>query len=260
MLLVVASAAIVNVGNSSWQATGKPQSIAGSQVKVITIESRRASGITALGRGLRTTARGVVDQLPATNAFWVAVNERVKQRASEQVEGFCPGQSLHAIRRSFSRQSDENHHYLTTEWEVQLATPEVVSIVHTTTDYTGGFHNGIEIGVLNVMRTEAGWRELTLAELFKPELPWQQELATLLTRQLNQLRQERLEDMEDIELVEITDSQIEGALFSFTAAGLQFWYAPYSIGSWAEGTYAPLIPQTAFVGFLRSGDQVPIIW
>ncbi|MCW5556085.1 MAG: hypothetical protein KIS67_28505, partial [Verrucomicrobiae bacterium] len=70
---------------------------------------------------------------------------------------------VQAIRRSFRAQPDGNRHNLTTEWEVQLATPEVVSIVHTTTDYTGGFHNGIEIGVLNIVRTDTGWRELTLA-------------------------------------------------------------------------------------------------
>lgn len=243
--LAVACFFLINPGTATWKTLERNKSVAGLEVPLTVLKNKRVSNVKTFGLGHRIRAKAMVDQLPETNRFWMAVNEHLKFCGAEQVTEFCPSTPLRTLWSAFRYRDIPVDYHLTSEWQVQLATPDVVSVLNEIADYTGGAHGGMEIQTWNAIRTHSGWRELTLKELFKTNSNWQPELAKRVTTSLNRDRRERYfgdqETTEELEILEISAEELDNQMFTLCPEGIQFWYAPYEVGSWAEGTYNPMV-------------------
>lgn len=232
--------------SKTWKTLERNKSVPGLEVPLTVLQNTRASGFKAFRWGHHYHAQAIVDQLPETNHFWIAVNHHLKTLGAGQVADFCPSMSLQSLWNAIQNRAIPINYDLTTKWEIQLATPQIVSVLNWITDYTGGAHGGMEIQTWNALRTDLGWRELTLSELFKTNSNWQPELAKQVTKSLNLERRNRLFDTEaplgEFEEIVILAEDLEQRSFTLGPEGIQFWYAPYEVGSWAEGSYEPIVP------------------
>lgn len=130
-------------------------------------------------------------------------------------------------------------------WKVSAAGPKLVSLVGTWYDYSGGAHPNH--GYRALLWHTAAKREMKRAELFRPASSADAAIDEALCRGVNDAREEKgLEPDETWPCPKFRDAEF--ALLPANAGGgfggFLFLFDPYEIGSYAEGEYEVVLPQS----------------
>jgi hypothetical protein len=223
------------------------------------LELRVGSGFRAFNRGFRTDSEATFPRLPETNAFWATVNRHVREQTRESIRNFSDQPSWREFWSSVKEPSAMNAWEMKAQWDAEFVSPQLVSLIASYWEYTGGAHGNTGFGALNVVPDGPSFRELKLAEFFGPDTNWPAVIAAKLEQQINQRKRENWGDnfSEDL-AAKVVPGEIADAVFTITPGGFKFWFAPYEKGAYAEGVFEPLIPYSELVSLL--GTNEPARW
>ena len=90
-------------------------------------------------------------------------------------------------------------------------------------------------------------RKLVLADLFDDRKKWRKVVGGYIRRNLTK---------REASWPPKTDQDAVDAPFTFSPAGVEFHFAPYHVGSYAEGMYHVLVPYTVLKPVLRPGGPL----
>lgn len=148
-------------------------------------------------------------------------------------------------------------------WDEHFVSPRLISLLQTRYEYTGGAHGNSRHSSL-LWDTEAH-TEITLADLFQNTRSGAQSLLAITSALRDELIRQKIERMNMDPKGARTDQGLEelrastDVLGTFTLmpsdqpgkiGGLVFHFAPYVLGSYAEGSYHLGVPAKAFRNYL----------
>ena len=121
------------------------------------------------------------------------------------------------------------------KYSVEYESPDLLSIIFTCI-YTGGAHPDRYYVSFSAFLTPQSVSEVTLSNVFKPK-----------SNYLKFLSDYCIADLKKQGAGLIVNNYIKDLtkglnVFSFTAGGLKFYFAPYEVGSYAEGSYYVTVP------------------
>ena len=138
-------------------------------------------------------------------------------------------------------------------YELGCLREDSVSLVMKEYWYTGGAHGNWSFHPLNYWWVEDEFREVSLADLFIDTEHWDEELDLLIWEGYLELLAERV-DAKYLDAIEREEEYLEGihkdAPFHLSKEGIQFYYAPYALNSFAVGDFRILIPWAQMEGIL----------
>ncbi len=153
-------------------------------------------------------------------------------------------------------------------WEEHFVSPRFVSLMETRYEFTGGAHGNSTLSSLLWNLETHG--EVSLAELFAPGGGREQALQAIASHLREELVRQQVERF-DIELEEARSNpaleELRGnleVLSNFTlmpsevggkSGGILFHFAPYMLGSYAEGSYHLAVPFAVFERYLASSFE-----
>ncbi len=165
-------------------------------------------------------------QFTAGTAFCKAINDREARDARKTFD---------AGVADYRKIDDPDHRYETTiTFEVLHADDRIVSLLFLNYEYSGGAHGNCWFAAENYAWRDGKLVTLELAQLFDGKSPYIKRLADLCTKDLKRQHASWPEQM--------TFTAKSPPIFNITSAGLRFTFAPYEVGSYAEGTYTVIIP------------------
>lgn len=122
---------------------------------------------------------------------------------------------------------------------------DVVSMFISVRAYTGGAHDSLHFLPANYHIVDGEAHELSLADLFLPDAPYQETLSDYLMEEL-EAREAGWLMMGTLEALDEEMMRV----FTFSPSGLEFAFAPYEVGSWAEGPYFVNVPFEAVAAMI----------
>ncbi|RMF60527.1 MAG: DUF3298 domain-containing protein [Calditrichaeota bacterium] len=123
------------------------------------------------------------------------------------------------------------------ECRIHFFSPELISLLISISEYTGGAHGNLRFRTLNYTSIERNFRELTLNELFLPNSNYVDILSRLCVNDLK-IQGASLITSQQVK----TFSESDFSEFTINPAGLTIYFAPYEVGAYAEGPYQVFIP------------------
>lgn len=233
-----------------WKEIRSEVGIPGTTESGSVVACKRRTGMRAFGRGKQRHASASLVLLPPTHPLWVAMNTHLLAACEAEIDGFSLSLSDKSAWPIDQTDREEGRWELSINARVEFAARDFVSVVLERWDYTGGFHGQHETRVLNAIATADGWREVELKEFFRAEVDWADCIAGHVSHALQTLRQAQSGDQEPEDTPEASAALVERAAFTFTSEGLCLWFDPSEVGSYAEGTYSPILPYQHFVYLL----------
>jgi hypothetical protein len=146
--------------------------------------------------------------------------------------------------------------YDDTDMSVVYASPRLVSTLWNTSSYMGGAHGNFGY-VACTWRIENGRvREVILKELFQPNVPYQNVIATQILAKLR-AQQASLVVNGEVDLKGMLRLINDGGIaWSVHPSGIMFHFSPYVVGSYAEGTFDAHVPWKSLQTVLRKDGVV----
>ena len=130
---------------------------------------------------------------------------------------------------------------------VRFYSADLISVRGHIYEYSGGAHgNYADFGV-NYWWQNGQPRKLALADLFDDRKKWRTVVGGYIRRNLTK---------REASWPPKTDQDAVDAPFTFSPAGVEFHFAPYHVGSYAEGMYHVLVPYTVLKPVLRPGGPL----
>ena len=130
---------------------------------------------------------------------------------------------------------------------VRFYSADLISVRGHVYEYSGGAHgNYADFGV-NYWWQNGQPRKLALADLFDGRKKWRTVVGGYIRRNLIK-RESSWPPKSDQDAVD--------APFTFSPTGVEFHFAPYHVGSYAEGMYHVLVPYTVLKPVLRPGGPL----
>lgn len=136
------------------------------------------------------------------------------------------------------------------ECTIQVLSPALISLLITSWTYAGGAHGSLHFIGLNWHLTDGQATPLHLADLFPgPDTRWQRLLLNHVTAELKEKKATAILHGQRLELSDM-------AIFTLSPRGLSLWFAPYAVGSYAEGPFTVTLPLDRISEFLPAESPV----
>ena len=156
-------------------------------------------------------------------------NDVVQSLALEEQQAFfIEGQNLEISGEMFNGWTQE------TRYQIQYAGEQILSLLGRRFVYTGGAHPNTDYVVTNVRIVDQEVLEINLDDLFQEaDLP-----------ALSQYVSQELEKQGAAWILDgsVALGKAELELFTFSSSGFTFYFPPYSVGPYAQGTFEVLLP------------------
>lgn len=117
-----------------------------------------------------------------------------------------------------------------------LVRANLLSLLETRSSYAGGAHPNTTYRSLTFRRRGAEVRRLELAELFREGVPYRQRLLAEVTRALRARGAAWIVDGS----MQLRERGL--SVFTLSARGLTFTFAPYAVGTYAQGAFFVTVP------------------
>lgn len=123
------------------------------------------------------------------------------------------------------------------DFNVTYASEYFISIVFNNWEYSGGAHGNYDFDSYLLMNTPIGYRPMELGELFKHNADYTGRLSVLALADLK-AQGASLVTNGQIQRLQLTDL----SRFSISPGGMTFYFSPYMVGSYVEGSFTVDIP------------------
>jgi hypothetical protein len=177
--------------------------------------------------------QGIVDE-----ALWSSVEEDF-ELFPEIYPDFCPaGTYWECVCRVGIRHASDN----------------VMSMMEETYGYTGGAHGMTWHAPINLLLSSSGASRFGLDDIFLKGSNWQRKVSELI---IADLRQQEASWIIQGEITEVDPKLLDR--FTVSPAGIDFYFGPYEMGCYAEGTYVSFLPWAALEGLIRTSGPVGLL-
>jgi hypothetical protein len=147
-----------------------------------------------------------------------------------------------------------------TYWEcvirvgIRHASSRVISMMQETYGYTGGAHGMTWYDPINLLLSSSGATRFGLDDIFLKGSNWETKVSELV---IADLRQQEAAWIIQGEVTEVDPKLLDR--FTVSPAGIDFYFGPYEMGCYAEGTYVAFLPWAALEGFIKKSGPVGVL-
>lgn len=147
-----------------------------------------------------------------------------------------------------------------TYWEcvsrigIRHASDNVISMMQEIYGYTGGAHGNTWYAPINLLLSSSGASRFGLDDIFLKGSGWERKVSELI---IEDLRKQEAAWIIQGEVTEVDPSQLDR--FTVSPAGIDFYFGPYEMGCYAEGTYVAFLPWAALEGFIETSGPVDLL-
>lgn len=206
---------------------------------------RRTAGVFVGNRGRQIVYRGDLPRFSSRGAFHEAVERilrsHVEQAASESA--YQPWDSLEDFWWTVSEGSCTNQWEFDDRWQITLKSDRLISLLCEHSEYTGGVHPNSHFDRFVFWWDGHSAIQLKLEDFFLRYSDWKQTLIDHCLCELEGLEASWPSYLDDYpEMLDV---------FTIHPNGFHFHFAPYAVGSYAEGSYTVTIPFEALDEFLQ---------
>jgi Protein of unknown function (DUF3298)/Deacetylase PdaC len=174
-------------------------------------------------------------------------NEAVQTLAlKEQQAFFSEGQALESKGEVF------NGWTLETDYQIQYAGTTMLSLLGRRFMYTGGAHPNTDYVVINVQAKDDMLKDITLDDLF--DEADRQVLTSFIKDELK--KQDATWILDDFVL--LTNTEL--SRFTFSALGITFYFPPYVVGPYAQGTFEVVVPPQILHDLGLESELLSFMW
>ena len=124
--------------------------------------------------------------------------------------------------------------------------PGLVTFTCNISTYTGGAHGMYYVQAYNLLIEGGQTKQLTLADLFKPDSGYVEALSRFC---LDELKKKEASNIVDGAITALTADQHSS--FAVSRAGITVFFAPYAVASYAEGAFEVTVPWDIVAPMLR---------
>lgn len=121
-------------------------------------------------------------------------------------------------------------------YTIELYNDSLISIMFSSYDYSGGAHGNTYYFVKNYRLTPTGFKPLALTDVFKNNTIANGLSALIVAN----LKEQQASSVVDGEKQSFKPDELQ--FFTLTPAGINFHFAPYEVGAYAEGAFVVFIP------------------
>jgi hypothetical protein len=183
-----------------------------------------------------------VPQFTAKTPFYRAVNDLLTHQLKEDMNS-----TVADYRKSIQDADGDRLPWQNkTNVEVLHADDAMVSLLYTTDEYTGGAHGNYGYTAKTYV-----WQDGELVELAASDLVSPKSISKVTDMLIAELARRHASSAEDARTIKLDDEVINP-----TANGLMFTFAPYQVGSFAEGSYTVILPYSKLDGMIPSDSPV----
>lgn len=204
----------------------------------------RSSGLRLFGHGLTLEFEGQYPVFEPANPFLQAVSDQLLIESREA--------AFESTQLSWSMWWDSLHQDWTsgTWWnssclEVVFVSDRAVSFCQTVGEYTGGAHPNYEMIGRNFVERDGEPHEIVLAELLNGS-EWVNVLSDLC---LDDLRRQGASSVVSDAITKLNVTDL--SCFALTRTGMIFYFAPYAVGPYSDGSFEVFIPYEKLADHLR---------
>lgn len=231
MLAAVAVAGLVGFGARMALYPSGHLAVEGDQVVY-----RVRNGVRLAGRGRVNSYVAKWPAFPTDSGFHQQVARDLEERARSDGGEFATLDRAE-LWESMWESSAVGRHECEVTCGTALIADRFVSLVCTNSAYTGGAHGNTHYVVWNYGEQAGQAVPVELADLFDPQADWPQRLSELC---LGDLRRQQASNVLNGLITNVPPDALES--FAVMPEGLQFYFAPYAVGCYAEGSYTVNVP------------------
>lgn len=224
----------------------------------------------ALGCGVWAQSVGTRwERLNSTEGkFWSAKASFAQFASTQGVAGTANIELEFAVSREFeafvgraflARKADPS--FFTTPWTldvkttVSIANQQLISAYVETSLFEGGAHPNLTYTCINVGMKNGQPARLRLTDVLRPGQDSRKALDALL---MTKLRERKASQVVDGDIESLPDELLEN--FIVTPSAMTFLFAPYAVGSYAEGSFLVKIPFEELAAILDpNGPLKPVL-
>ncbi len=137
------------------------------------------------------------------------------------------------------------------DYSIKYYSETLVSILETVSEYTGGAHGNLTYRSFNYHITQDKPVPVKLTDLIVPE---ERGMAVLSENCLQQLRKKGASEVTGGRIRQFRPEDLSA--FTLNPAGITIYFAPYSVASYAEGTFTVLIPYQELKDIIKTKSPV----
>ena len=151
-------------------------------------------------------------------------------------------------------EGDEHPYTYNDSADISYFSTDLISILGSNYDYTGGAHGNFYNFGVNLWSREGHIQELKLSDLFSTSTRWKGVLGRYLKRALSKREAQWVLDgsMKESDLA-------NHQTFTISPAGLEFHFAPYAVGPYAQGDFHVVVPHAIFRPYLHKTSPL-MLW
>lgn len=226
-------------------------------------EIHHQTGFRIAGRGFRATFTGHTPHWTHPTPFQQELEQYLHDSMTLDAADFgdyvTGSELLDALQESMASMDWE----ASVDDTVELDEPELISVLHTAWEYTGGAHGNTVLTGLNFTRIDGQCVQLRLTDLLDVDkvhtlLRLRHMIAADLKHQgataMNQYTPGDLNDPANAGEPPLTPDDIQQ--FTLIPDGLRFHFSPYAVGSYAEGSYTVTLPWDKVRELLKPGTAL----
>ena len=183
-----------------------------------------------------------VPQFRAKTPFYRAVNDLLSRQLKQEMNA-----TVTDYRKSVQEpDNDASPWQNATNVEVLHADDAMVSLLYTTYEFAGGAHGNYAYAAKTYVWQDGELVELAASDLVSPKF-----LPKVTDMLIAELARRHATSAEDARTIKPDDQVINP-----TANGLMFTFAPYEVGSFAEGSYTVILPYSRLDGMIPADSPV----
>lgn len=212
------------------------------------LQAKRRTGFRLSQYGGTLEFAAVFPEFERASPFLRKINEHLRDEAQHGVGEFTSG-SLEHLVDGFKNPGASNEHEGSGTTRIVYASDRVVSLCTLGWQYTGGAHGfGGELGRTFIADGD-DVQELWLPDLFGPGSGWERGLST---RCLSELKRMGASSVTDGSITNLEPAGL--ASFTVSPRALTIYFAPYSVASYAEGSFTVNLKWDSLQPFLRTNS------
>lgn len=128
---------------------------------------------------------------------------------------------------------------------IRYASNSIISMMHETYGYAGGAHGMTWYTPINLRLSSSGASRFGLDDVFLKGSGWEKKVSELIIADLKKQKAGWITRGEVTKVgVDLLDR------FTVSPAGIDFYFGPYEMGCYAEGSYVSFLPWSALKGFV----------
>lgn len=215
---------------------------------------RRLTGLRLWGWGGTQEFRAQFPRLPDGSEFHGAIGQEIVRQCEAAAAEFT-SDPLEFWRENLRLRQPMmmNAHELTAHWQLRLLTTNLASFCVWSYDEVGGNGNHSHWNGVNFVTTGTSVRELKIAELFRAETGWQNELRARCVPKL------QAGGAPDRAWGTVTAARTDVDIFTLSEAGLQLYFNPYILGSGADGEFVVHFDYAELKDLLRADGPAALL-